>query len=247
MPARGRWWLRVLAVSLELLRTTPGMAARPLDTEDTDVVAPAHAELELGIDYAQRGGARLGRSVGVVTAGLLRRLDVSLEGGGALYDPSGDDRTVGLTDSLLRLKYRLNEETETMPALLVSPAVRLPTARDGLGFDGVDVQVLVAARKALRRLQLTGNASYVFATEDHPFTGWLLSLSAEWLLGSAVTPVAEIVAGLHDRENDGSVLLRGGVVYTLTERIRLDAAIAYGAAGPVPEVAATAGLTVLLF
>jgi outer membrane putative beta-barrel porin/alpha-amylase len=247
VPGRIPRWARVLAAGIVVLPLPAARAERPLDTEDAAVVAPAHLEIELSLDYGQFRGTRFARSAGVVTVGLVSGLDVSLESGGALRDSSRGDPIVGVTDSLLRAKYLMLEETDARPAFLVSPAVRLPTGRDELGFDGADVQLLGVVRKTFHPIQITGNVGYTFATEDRPFNGWLLSTSVSALLAPGVWPVAEIVGGIPEHDYGGTLLIRGGLIYALNDRVRLDAALAYGVEGEVPDVAATAGVTISAF
>lgn len=246
MPVRTAAWVRVLA-AIVATSARGAWAERPLDTEDAAVVAPGHVELELSLDFAQFDGTRFARSAGIVTVGLVSGFDLSLESGGALRDSSHSEPIVGVTDSLVRAKCLLLDETESHPAFLASPAVRLPTGRDELGFDGADVQLLGVVRKTFHPLQLTGNLGYTFTTEDRPFNGWLLSASVAALLMTRVTPVAEIVGGIPEHDYDGTLLIRGGLIYELSDRVRLDAALAYGVEGEVPDVAATAGVTLLVF
>jgi hypothetical protein len=224
-------------------------AGRPLETEDTVTVPPGHGELELGVDYARRHGVERGVAAGILTIGLLPRLDGALQLGAATYDDPDAPTRGGLADGLVTFKWLLAAETDVRPAVLFSPAARLPigsTSRQ-LGLPRTDVQLLLAASKTLGPVTVTGNAGRTFVTWDRGLDHWRVSASAVYALTSTWAPVAEAVGLVGAPDADDAALLRAGTIYRATGRLALDAAAAVGVAGVAPDFTATVGLTWLFF
>lgn len=86
-PMEGRR-LRIGALAL-LLAVGPdaAWAARPLATEDTGTVEPGKGELELSGDYAKSSGDQLWFVKGVLSIGLLPRLEARIESAALLLEP----------------------------------------------------------------------------------------------------------------------------------------------------------------
>lgn len=89
-----------------LLAPALGEAARPLDTEDTEVLDPGAAEVETALDLALQGHVSAFGSRLVFSLGVLPRLEARLETTVAAVNPPGASVTGGPGDSLLGAKYR---------------------------------------------------------------------------------------------------------------------------------------------
>jgi hypothetical protein len=142
--ARNAWqrWTRVTVLVVALaLAPTPVWAGRPLDTEDTGTVEPGKAELEVSGDFARNPEDRTWFAKGVLSVGVLPRLEVRIESVLLSLEPHEGRRRDGIGDSLVGLKYRLLDEADTVPAVLGALTVRLPTGDEdrGLGAEEVDV------------------------------------------------------------------------------------------------------------
>jgi len=239
-----------VALTLMALAAAPASAGRPLATEDAGTLEPGQVEVELGVDYIRDAGVATFLLPGgpTLNAGLLPRLEASAGSAFALLDPDDEPLRAGLADTVLRLKYRLLDESASTPALALAAAARLPTGdRDrGFGEEGADVQPLVIASKTFGPATLTLNAGYLFATRDRDLDTVAVSAAAEVVVGRAWTLVGEVVSELATTgRGDDRVVVRGGAVHALHERARLDAAVGVGATRAGPDLLLTLGVTIL--
>lgn len=238
--------LTITLLCLTLLGVSPARAGRPLDTEDTGTLDPGTAEVELYVGVVDDSGDRAWASAGVLNVGLARRLEASMEIGGAYLQRRDEADQAGVIDLLVGLKYRLLDETQTWPALLASVRLRLPTgdAGRGLGSEGIDVLPRLAVSKTFGSLTLIANGGYTFVTADRALDSWLLSGATEYQLAPAWTAVAEVVSFLGARDAPDVAVARAGLVHVLGRSIRLDMAVGVGLTRHAPSVLATAGVTI---
>jgi Putative MetA-pathway of phenol degradation len=236
-------------VFLSWMPPSMALAARPLDTEDTGTVEPGKAELELSGDWLRSRQATVWAAKGVISFGLLPRLEARFESALLALDPDGDRARAGFGDSLVGFKYRVADETPTTPALLAALTFRLPTGDEErrLGSSGVDPGVLLAIAKQIGPVIVTGNVGYVFVTRDRALDLWLVAGSVEYRAAARLSLVGEIVGKLGTDRVQHGVVLRSGAVYALSERIRLDGAVGVGISRGAPDVLMTLGLTIGLF
>lgn len=236
-----------LPLVLALLGLAPGvaLAGRPLDTEDTATVEPGKAELELSLDYAKEPDGNLAGAKGVLSIGLAPRFEGRIEATGLLVDADGETEQHGVGDTLIGFKYRLLDESPERPALLGGLTLRLPTGDEdeGLGTEGVDVGVLLAASKAVGPVVLTWNAGYTFVTADRTADFRTLAGSIEYAVAPGWSLVGEVVGWLGARTAPDTGIARIGAVHALTERGRLDAAVGTGLTASSPDLVVTAGVT----
>lgn len=242
-------WLIVMGLSPVV--ASPAWAGRPLTTEDPGTLDPGKAELELSVDYLRDGGAQSAFLPGgpVLNLGLLPRLEGTVATSFILFDPQGKPLRAGLGDSLTRLKYRFLDETPRLPALMTAVSARLPTGDEGrgLGEKGFDVQTLAVASKTVAPVTLTLNTGYTVVTRNRDLDVANLNVSAEAAIARNWSLVAEVVSELAtSRGADDRVVLRMGMVHAVTERIRLDAAVGFGATRASPDVLLTVGVTINL-
>jgi len=241
----------VIVIALHTLVASPAWAGRPLTTEDTGTLEPGKAELELSVDYLRDGRAQRFLLPGGpgLNIGLLPRLEGTVATAFVLLDPEDKRRRAGPGDSLVRLKYRLLDEAPRLPALMAAVTVRVPTGDEarGLGEEGVDVQPLAVASKTFGAVTLTVNAGYTFVTRDRDLDVVSLNASAEAAISRVWSLVGEVVGELAtSRGADDRVVLRVGMVRAVTERIKLDAAVGFGATRTSPDVLLTIGVTINL-
>jgi hypothetical protein len=238
-----------LGVALVLLAASLASAGRPLTTEDAETLMPGQVELELAVDYVRGDGTDFFLLPGgpALNAGLLPRLEGTLATAVAVVDAPGTSTHAGLSDTIVRLKYRGVDEGDAGPALMMAVAARLPTgdADRGLGSEDVDVQALAVAGKTVGPVTLFFNAGYTFVTRDRSLDVVNLNLSAQGEVARAWSLVGEIVSevavngGIGDR-----AVLRGGVVYAPSPRVKLDAAAGVGLTRASPDVLLTIGVTI---
>ncbi len=255
-----RFWVRVITLVLVL---APGaaFAGRPLDTEDTGTVEPGKAELELSGDFARNPEDNSWSTKAVLSFGLISRFEARIESTLLFLEPrpAEDDEEAdrkgrgGIGDSLLGFKYRLLDEADTVPAVLGSLTLRLPTGDEdrGLGAEDVDVGLLAVASKAFGPVNLTLNGGYTFVMRDRDLDVWLVAGSVEYRATKEWSLVGEIVCGLgiHGgvHRTPDTIVLRAGSTWAVTDRIRLDGAVGAGLTRDSPDVLVTVGVTILLF
>lgn len=155
-----RWTAWAMVIALSALVSSPASAGRPLTTEDTGTLDPGKAEVELSVDYVRDGGAQSFLLPGGpgLNIGLFPQLEGTVATAFVILDTENESLRAGFGDSLVRLKYRLLDETPRLPALMA--AARLPTGDEDRGLDekGVDVQPLAVASKTFGPVTLTINA-----------------------------------------------------------------------------------------
>ena len=250
-PARqlGLW----VGALTSLFALAVAWAGRPLDTEDTGTGTPGKSELELSGDYTHSSEERSGAVKGVLTFGLLPRLEARIESALLFLKPEGEPVRGGIGDSLFGVKYRLLEETKTLPAVLSAFTLKLPTGDEarGLGAKGVDVGLLAAVSKAVGPVTLTWNVGYVFVDESsarsRDLDVWNLAGSVEYRATAAWALVGEIVNTVGADKAPDTAVLRIGQVYDITNRIKLDGAVGFGVTRESPDVLVTVGATIALF
>ena len=243
---------RLMTLALAIIVTAaPAWAGRPLTTEDTGTLDPGVVELEVGLDYVRTRAEDAVFFPGPLAfnIGILPRLEATVATLALVVDPADGPSRAGVGDSAVRLKYRLVDETERMPALMAAVAARLPTGDPdrGLGERGVDVQALAIASKTVGPVTLTMNAGYLFATHDRDGDAVDVNASVEAVVTRAWSLVGEVVSELATTSRAADrVVLRAGTVYALGARVRLDAAAAFGVTRASPDVVLTFGITIVL-
>ncbi|MBI4635791.1 MAG: transporter [Candidatus Rokubacteria bacterium] len=248
MRNAGTWHVGVIVLVL-VFGPVATFAGRPLDTEDTGTVDPGKAELELSGDFVRNPEENTWFAKGVLSVGLLPRLEARIESALPFVEPEGQSVNGGIGDSLLGAKYRLVDEAPTIPAVLGSLTVRLPTGDDerGLGTEEVDLGLLAVVSKVFGPVTLTWNGGYTFATRNEDLSFWTLAGSVEYRATKEWSLVGEVVSGFGASAADDLAVLRAGTVYVITDRVRLDAAVGVGATRESSDVIVTFGVTIALF
>lgn len=235
----------LLALAM-LLISGSAWGGRPLDTEDTGTVEPGKAELELSLNYARNPDDNSWSTLGVFSFGILPRFEARVELPLLLMEPEDQRSRAGVGDTTLGLKFRLLDEKETAPAVLGSLTLRLPTGNDerGLGSEDVDVGLLGVMSKSFGPVTVTGHLGYTFVTRDSDLNFWTFNAATEYRATRVWSLVGEVVSAIGEAKAADTVVLRLGSVYALTDRIKLDGAVGFGATKESPDVIVTVGMTV---
>ena len=237
------------ALLVVALGPAPAWAGRPLDTEDTSTVEPGKAEVEISGDFAHNPEDRAWLAKGVLSLGVVPRLEVRIESMLLSLDPDDGRSHGGIGDSLVGLKYRLLDEGDAIPAVLGALTVRLPTGDEdrGLGAEEVDVGVLAVVSKTFGLVTLTGNGGYTFVTRDRELEFWTLAASVEYRATAAWSLLGEIVSALPGHGGPEAAVLRAGTTYAVHPRVKLDVGVGFGVTRQSPDVLVTFGVTIALF
>lgn len=248
--ARIRWrrWTGA-ALLVVALGPAPAWAGRPLDTEDTGTAEPGKAELEVSGDFARNPEDRTWFAKGVLSLGVLPRLEIRIESMLLALEPDEGRGRGGIGDSLVGLKHRLLDEAAAIPAVLGALTVRLPTGDEdrGLGAGEVDVGLLAVASKTFGPATLAWNGGYTFVTRDRELEFWTHAAAVEYRATAAWSLLGEVVSALASRGGPATVVVRAGTTYAVHPRVRLDAGIGFGVTRQSPDVLVTFGVTLALF
>lgn len=255
-----RAYATVVALLLAVVATVvPARAAedqvepdRPDLTNGAKTVPRGAFQIETGIEYSRTSQAAtaterrfLVDALGRV--GVADRLELQISWQ-PLVHLRGDEDDTGTGDVTLAAKYRFFDGGSPWPALGVRPFVKLPAADEPIGSGRADFGASALASFDLPAgFGLDVNAGLAAIGQSRP-SGYLIqaltsaSLSAE--IGAA-TPFVEIFfASRGERDGRDSVGADAGVVYRVTNRVALDAAVQTSLKGNGPDWAVRAGVTV---
>lgn len=257
MPAR---YLR-LVVLVAVLAVTPAYTAegevdpdRPSVSSNARTVPPGAFQIESGFEYARtsRGGGDTERRLGAEAlgrVGVVDRLEVRL-GWEPLVHLRGPDDETGVGDVTASLKYQLlsPRRNSSWPALGILPFVKFPAADEPIGSGRTDFGAIGLASFDLPAgLGLDVNAGVAAIGQSRP-SGYLiqaLTSAALSLEAGDTSPYIEIFyASRYERDGRDNLGLDVGVVYRLTNRVALDAAVETLLAGAGPDWALRAGVSV---
>src|SRR5438128_1213803 len=243
--------LRLLMAALTgMLPILVGMPTGTGAIEDAGTLDPGSVEFGLSAEYAQRPPGHSGMLTGVASAGLVNRFDVRAEVSSLLRGMKGEGAQMGLGDSLIVFRRRVVDQRESIPALLGALALRLPTGDEsrGLGAAGVDVGLLAVASQVFtwphtaHLLGLVVNGGYTFVTRDRALDFWTVAGSIQYQATRRWVLAGEVIAELRHRARlsaSDTVVVRGGAVYKLSERMRLEGALGVGGTRASPDLIAT--------
>lgn len=223
---------------------------RPSVGTGSGIVAPGLFQIESGLEYARQSGTGRFHAESLLRAGIASGLEARLlvEPVTVLTDGSTE---AGFGDITLGLKYRYLAPGEDgwPPALAVMPFVKAPTARDPIGTERVDFGAVAIASFSLPwDLGCDVNAGVVAVGQRH---GFLAQAVASLSLNRSITDRLSIYGELFFQSKDergGRSAFGGdaGVLFLLTKRVALDAAVEVGLLGDGNDWAVRAGISVLL-
>ncbi|MCS7049749.1 MAG: transporter [Verrucomicrobiae bacterium] len=223
-------------------------AGRPLVVDDAGTVAPFECELEAVFAYERDTGLRHVETPVALTYGLPARIDI-----GAAFGWQWEERRTGtgwesendVTDLLLLVKWNpLTAERFWADHALVG-TLKIPTADEDEGFGSgkVDYDLMYIATKAVTdELQADVNVGYGWIGGGDDVVHYGLAL--RWQATERIEWVAEVVTEtVLASDNDTAVALTGGLRWSVSEELVLDAAVGGGLNKHAPDWAATVGLT----
>ncbi len=224
---------------------------RPTVTNSAETVPAAALQIETGLEYARSSNPTERRLTVQATLriGLSDRLEARLDSE-PLVRLQQNRSTTSNGDVALGVKYRFLDAAEGQwwPALGVLPFVKLPVARPPIGSERPDVGLVFLISQNLPwQLSLDVNAGLVAVGQREP-NGFLLQALASASLAYAVTehfsPFVELFfASKDERHGRETMGVDGGVMYLLTRRFALDAAVRTTVAGQGPNYTLLAGVS----
>jgi hypothetical protein len=227
---------------------------RPSVSNSTSTVPPGALQLESGAEYSRTsvGGSPPERKLTLdvtLRAGLTERIEIRLEGEPLVVTRGQQDDT-GNGDLSLQGKYRFfdGREGSWWPSLGILPFVKFPIAHAPNGTNLPDFGLIGLASFTLPwGLGLDANAG-VGGLGQRP-GGYLVQGVASAALARDIgerwsTYVEVFFASAAERGSRESVGFDAGAQFFLTPRVVLDAAGQTSLAGPGPDYAFRAGLSV---
>jgi outer membrane putative beta-barrel porin/alpha-amylase len=227
---------------------------RPSVSTSTYVVQPGALQIESGVEYSRTsiGGSPAERQLTLdvtLRAGVTEHLELRLDGEPVVVLRGAQDDT-GWGDVSLEAKYRFfdGREGRWWPSLGLLPIVKFPTAHAPHGTNVPDFGLTGLASFVLPAgFSLDANLG-VNALAQRP-SGYLAqgvgSASLGHDLGERWSVYAEVFfSSAAERGARSSVGFDTGLEFLLTPTLALDAAVQTSLAGPGPDYAFRAGLSV---
>jgi len=181
------------------------LAGPPFLTDDPEPVEYQHYELYLASEQVSTADGRIGTVPQLeFNYGAAPNLQLHIIVPSAFNNPADGPRQNGLGDIELGIKYRLVQETDSIPMIGIFPLVEVPTgdAARGLGNGATQVFLPVWIQKKWGDWQSYGGGGYWInrATDakDHWFFGWQLQkdISAHLTLGGEIFHSTEQAPGM---------------------------------------------------
>jgi hypothetical protein len=118
-----------------LLFTSSAFAARPLTTEYAWTVEKGKFQLETGFDTTRQDNhdREIAPSL-TLSYGLLEKMDMGIESSYLFVRPKEGENENSLGDTEIKLKYRLFDEKDWIPALAITGNVKIPTASESRSY-----------------------------------------------------------------------------------------------------------------
>lgn len=232
---------------------TVSHAAHPLITDDTGTQGKKNFQLELNSEFAHEAedGAKEDafEFSSVLSYGLADAVDIVL---GIPYQHlrlqgDGQKNTEdGLSDISLELKWRLYEKDGL--SLALKPGITLPTGDDerGLGAGKVTYSAFFITSKEIEPWAFHLNLGYIRNENkaDERKNLWHASLAAtvEAIKNLTVAANVGIERNVDSNVNTHPAFILGGVIYSLSDNLDIDAGIKAGINKPETDYSVLAGL-----
>ena len=244
------------------LCAAPSIAAeiepdRPELTESAKLVPRGATQLEFGPAFSrERQAGQAPEKTFQVEAdlriGLARNVELNL-GWDPLVRVRGSDDDTGVGDVTLGVRYRFVEGFEDAlwpPHLGVKVFAKLPAAEPPIGTGRPDFGVLLLASLELpHEFELEINLGAA-AVGQRRTNGYLAQAIATTALSREIAPsllgfLEMLYNSPDERGGRGMLAVNVGLIYRLTRRLAIDAAIQTSLAGQGPDYVVRTGLSVL--
>lgn len=247
-----------LFLSLFLILPVAAWAAHPLITDDTGTQGKGKFQIEITGQYDEDKESDAGvsvKSTGVEMAatlsyGLFEAADLVLTVPYSWAKIRQDGATVysedGLTDMALDVKWRFFEKDGV--SLAFKPGLRIPTGNDerGLGAGRAGYQAFLIGSMETGPWGVHANLGYIGNENklDEEKNLWHASLAATYEIVKDLTLVGNVgmERNTDKAADDDPAFLIGGLVYSLSENVDIDAGVKCGLNGDETDWSAMAGV-----
>jgi hypothetical protein len=244
----------LLMMLIMMLVAAPVYAAHPLITDDAGTQGKGKFQLEVNGQYGyDRDGEVVLKSSNVaatLTYGAVDTVDIIV---GMPYqwlrtkDSVSISNENGIGDTALAVKWRFYETDGFSFAM--KPGVNLPTGDSdrGMGNGKVGGSIFFITTKEMKPWAFHLNAGYIFNQNkvDQQLNLWHASAAAEYEVIKNLRLVANIGAQRNALKDSDTppIFLIGGIIYSLTEKIDLDAGYKFGLTRTELDHTVMAGIT----
>lgn len=241
-----------------MLAVTTSWAAHPLITDDTGTQGKGKFQIELNGEYEHDDEDGVKSEVttvaGAFSAGLMDTVDLVLgvpfEFSRVIEDTDeGHEITTeeGISDISLEVKWRFFERNGL--SFAVKPGVTFPSGdrKEGLGGGRMTANLYLISTLEKGAVCFHANAGYIQNENknDERKELWHASLATEYAVLEKLKLVANIGvdrnADRASQTNPGWII--GGIIYSLTDYLDLDAGVKAGLNDVAPDYSLLAGLT----
>jgi len=241
----------VVLIFYMVLFSGVAFAARPLTTDDAWTVEKGTFQVETGFDFTRQDNhdKELSPSI-TLTYGLFDRMDIGVGSAYLFVNPAEGEKENGFADTELKIKYRLLDDKDWLPAFAISGVLKIPTASEskGLGSGKTDFGINTIFTKNLsKRWVLHLNLGYTFIGEHGERNEFSYSLAGQFVLSDKWSLGGEIggVNNFNGHKSDDPFSGLLGIQYMLSEILILDAGVEIGMNKAAPDFRLTIGLTFL--
>ncbi|HMK56626.1 MAG TPA: transporter [Dissulfurispiraceae bacterium] len=244
----------LLCTIFMLLLSSLAFAAHPLITDDAGTQGKGKFQLEINAQYGRddnEGAIQYTTPAATaLTYGVIDPVDVSI---GVPYqwiktmDSETTERHDGFGDVVLAVKWRFYETDGFSFAL--KPGITFPTGDQDkeLGTGKVTYSLFFITTKELKLWAFHLNLGYIGNENklDQRVPLWHISLAAEVEVAKGLKLVANtgIQRNTDKNSNTDPAFLLGGVVYSITDNVDIDAGYKYGLTKPEVGNTVLAGMT----
>ncbi|HMK43008.1 MAG TPA: transporter [Dissulfurispiraceae bacterium] len=256
--------LTLLAVILLFAIAGASYAGQPLVTDDTGTLGAGKIQLESGVAigrdkeriFSDDGAmvirkTQTGEALMVLTYGVHDKADAVLSVPYLWYRVRHDGALAGRSDGLgdvgLDLKWRFFEQDGWSFAL--KPGLTLPTGDDERGFGSgrIAYRLYFITTKELEPFAFHANLGYIRNenSSDDRRNLWHASLASEAELVKNLKAVVDIGVDTNSSRSSNSspAYVLGGLVYTITDAVSVDAGVKFGLTKPETDISYLFGLT----
>lgn len=244
--------LSIIILGLVCWMANDVIPCRPLKTEDSGTTPRGKPALELNMEMPNRESNDIEHALcSVFNYGLNDRLDAGFEIPFVRINPVDGDSEKGLGDIVLRMKYRLIDESNSGPSLLVKPTFKIPTGDEdkGLGSGKSDAGILLVLSKSFGNFVTYLNTGYnmldlpkdKFWNDNTVFLGLGFSQS----VNAKFTLLGELTyePNFNSKRSDDPFDVVWGVAYNLNATTTLDVALRSGLTDASQDYSVISGVT----
>ncbi|MCX7913459.1 MAG: transporter, partial [Thermodesulfovibrionales bacterium] len=243
-----------LLFAFMLIHSAVCFAAHPLITDDAGTVGRGKAELELNFEYSNYKEGNMKEEITelstTLTYGLMENLDLIISIPYQHLKIKDRDETLkedGISDISLELKWNFYEMKD-FASFALKPFLTLPTGDEakGLGNGKATFGVYLIATKDMEPLALHLNLGYIRNENkvDDRKDIWHISFASELNATKELKLVANIgIERNTDKEsNTHPAFILGGFIYSISEKLDIDAGVKFGLNKAEADYAILAGL-----